>query len=136
MFQDLAQQSQSASPAAGTGLIVGLNALMIAAAGAATTIINRRHGRTKEAGKKSELTQLKESIEQKIDENHRETRETFMEIRLELQTLRGHVVGPDGENGIRGDVRELKTQVNALIERERQNLQRTAFGALDRRSGT
>jgi hypothetical protein len=40
-------------------------------------------------------------------------------INLELAELRAFVVGPDGENGIRGDVRELKRDVRRLLDRDR-----------------
>ena len=60
-------------------------------------------------------------------------------LRIEegLRELKAHVIGPDGENGLRGDVREIKARVIGLEERERDRLERGAqrdgFGSYDRR---
>lgn len=42
------------------------------------------------------------------------------------------MIGPDGENGIRGAVREVKERVVGLEERERERLDRR-LGPSDRR---
>lgn len=54
-------------------------------------------------------------------------------IERSVATLSAHVIGPDGENGIRGDVRELKVKMEGFERRERDRLERKAY---DRRSGT
>lgn len=36
------------------------------------------------------------------------------QLGVELRDLKAHVIGPDGENGLRSDVRELKSDVRAL----------------------
>lgn len=51
-------------------------------------------------------------------------------VRAEVAEVRAFVVGPDGENGIRGDVREVKKRVIGLEERERDHL---GAGTYDRR---
>ncbi|MDB4876476.1 MAG: hypothetical protein JWM41_2922 [Gemmatimonadetes bacterium] len=48
----------------------------------------------------------------------------------DIREVRAFVVGPDGENGIRGDLREVKERVKAIEERE---LGDRRVGAYDRR---
>jgi hypothetical protein len=40
----------------------------------------------------------------------------------EVRDLKAYVIGPDGQNGLRGDVREMKERVGGLEERERDQL--------------
>jgi hypothetical protein len=47
------------------------------------------------------------------------TTEAIDELELGLRELRVAMIGIDGENGIRGDVRELKDDVKGILERER-----------------
>ena len=35
-------------------------------------------------------------------------------LRTDISTLSAHVIGPDGQNGLRGDVRKLRTDVDEL----------------------
>lgn len=44
-------------------------------------------------------------------------------VEKQVVALSAHVIGPDGENGIRGDVREIKKQVDGILDRERVALQ-------------
>lgn len=44
-------------------------------------------------------------------------------VEKQVAMLSAHVIGPDGENGIRGDVREIKKQVDGILDRERNALQ-------------
>lgn len=46
----------------------------------------------------------------------------------DVQDLRAHVIGPDGQNGLRSEVREIKSDVRGILERERLH------GTYDRRS--
>lgn len=39
-------------------------------------------------------------------------------LSTDVRDLKAYVVGPDGQNGLRGDVKELKTQVTGLLSRE------------------
>lgn len=43
-------------------------------------------------------------------------------VETQVAALSAHVIGPDGENGIRGDVREIKKQVDGILTREREAL--------------
>lgn len=54
-------------------------------------------------------------------------------LQLEVHDLTAYVIGPDGENGIRGDVREMKQKIDGLEERERRRLEGRDVGPLDRR---
>jgi hypothetical protein len=71
----------------------------------------------------------------------------FGQVALEMAQLdasvaevRAFVVGPDGENGIRGDVRSLGARFDDMEERERQRdrdrERDRVHGAYDRRSVT
>lgn len=56
-----------------------------------------------------------------------------MDIKLdslsgEVRDLKAHVIGPDGQNGLRSDVKELRTDVKGLLDRERLH------GPYDRRT--
>lgn len=46
----------------------------------------------------------------------------------DVQDLRAHVIGPDGQNGLRSEVREIKSDVRGILERERLH------GTYDRRA--
>jgi hypothetical protein len=71
----------------------------------------------------------------------------FGQVALEMKQLeasvaevRAFVVGPDGENGIRGDVRQLGARFDDMEERERQRdrdrERDRVHGAYDRRSAS
>jgi hypothetical protein len=49
-------------------------------------------------------------------------RDDLREVKDDVRDLRAFVVGPDGQNGLRGDVREIKSRVIGLEERERDRL--------------
>jgi hypothetical protein len=53
-------------------------------------------------------------------------------VELDVRDLRAFVVGPDGQNGLRSDVRELKSRVDGIEERERDRPRQT----YDRRAST
>lgn len=82
-----------------------------------TPIANHFKGKKRDAGRRSEF----DVLSKKIDTNHKETTLQFQAIGKEVFELKAHVIGPDGENGIRGDVRELKTDVKGILERERRS---------------
>jgi hypothetical protein len=48
--------------------------------------------------------------------------ESVAETTGEVRDLKAYVIGPDGQNGLRGDVREIKERVRGLEERERDQL--------------
>lgn len=52
------------------------------------------------------------------------------EVRDDVRDLSAHVIGPDGKNGLRSDVRKLETRVDGIEERERDRL----HSPYDRRS--
>jgi hypothetical protein len=41
------------------------------------------------------------------------------ELSDEVRDVKAFVIGPDGQNGLRGDVKELKQDVKGILERER-----------------
>lgn len=63
---------------------------------------------------------------QRAPELGRELDKRFMPLDIkidslsdEVRDLKAHVIGPDGQNGLRGDVRELKYDVKGILDRER-----------------
>lgn len=46
----------------------------------------------------------------------------------DVRDLRAHLVGPDGQNGLRGDVRELKEDVKGILHRERDRAEDRLHG--------
>lgn len=44
------------------------------------------------------------------------------EVKNEVRDLKAHVIGPDGQNGLRSDVRELRADVKGILERERDQI--------------
>lgn len=62
-----------------------------------------------------------------------EIAQQFAEFNLKLAELRAFVVGPDGQNGLRGDLGEVKERVDELEERERNRLQPRQVGSLQPR---
>lgn len=48
-----------------------------------------------------------------------ESANALTELKTSIAELRAFIVGPDGENGLRGEVRELKDDVKGILERER-----------------
>lgn len=52
--------------------------------------------------------------------------EQFGELSAGIAEVRAFCVGPDGKNGIRGDVHEIKKRVIGLEDRERDRLERAA----------
>jgi hypothetical protein len=64
-----------------------------------------------------------------------EVRGDVTTLTMETRDLKGYVIGPDGENGLRGDVREIKARVIGLEDRERDALAAAQLhGPLDRRA--
>lgn len=49
-------------------------------------------------------------------------------LAVQVQALQAHVIGPDGQNGLRGDFHEIRRRVDGLEDRERRQ------GPKDRRS--
>jgi len=62
-----------------------------------------------------------------------ELQKQFADIKLELEQLRAFVIGPDGQNGIRGDVRKAEKRLDDLEERELQRLQPQQVGTFSPR---
>lgn len=54
-------------------------------------------------------------------------------IERSVATLSAHVIGPDGENGLRSDVRKIQDKLDDFERRERERLERKVY---DRRSAS
>jgi hypothetical protein len=123
MFPTLLQLTAEASRAGSGFYSVALISALGPVAVAALGYSNHRKGKTRDRARKSEFEQLQETIAK----NHGETTQQFSAVSRELVELRAFVVGPDGENGLRGDLKELKSTVTGLVERERERLEIKAY---------
>jgi hypothetical protein len=133
LLQDIAQGAPTAAADPYTRIIGGIIGLIVAA----TPMWNHYRGKRRDKSQKSAIDELKDALSKQIDDNHRETCATLNAFQLELKDLRAFVVGPDGENGIRGDLRHLKKEMQGLLERERDRLEAKAgYGAYTPRQGT
>lgn len=56
----------------------------------------------------------------------------FERINGNIKELRAFLVGPDGENGFRGDLREMRHILNGLLDRERDRLAARSIPRFDR----
>lgn len=116
----------------------------IAVAGA--QIWNHRKGKSRDTGRKSELERLQESITTKLDRHQDRTEQKIDHLRETLTIRIDEVecraedaqrdatkalhasIGVDGDNGNRGQLRDLKQRFDEMEDRERR------FGPADRRA--
>lgn len=120
-----------APPVAHTDLITQIASTAVALMLAVTTTLNHFKGKRRDRGNGSAL----ETIAKKIDDNHKDTTVQFAAITREMLDLKAYVIGPDGENGLRGDVREIKEEVKGILNRERDRVNDPrGVGAYDRRA--
>lgn len=68
-----------------------------------------------------------------LDRKLKPINEGIQEIALECRDLRAIVVGVDGQNGLRSDVRKLTERADDADTRERERLERKVY---DRRAST
>lgn len=90
------------------------------AAVVAQSVYNARGDRRRDQRHSDSQTELR-LAQQEI---RAEMAEGFTRVDASVNELRAYVVGPDGENGLRGDVREIKKRVIGLEDREREHLVR------------
>lgn len=124
LTQALAEASASSG---GTAAVVAGG--MIALVKLADHFGEKRRERARDTKLEAAVT----AISDKVDESQRATDKRCESIERSVATLSAHIIGPDGENGLRGDLREVKKRVIGLEERERERLSRRV-GAKDRRS--
>lgn len=65
-----------------------------------------------------ELDTRLNSLRQVISLNHDNLKGDVQAVSTEVRDLKAYVIGPDGQNGLRGDMRELKGKVEGLLTRE------------------
>lgn len=87
-------------------------------------VLDHRKGQSRDDSGSQQLTQIHNSIG--------EIRSDVGKLGDEMRDLTAHVIGPDGQNGLRGDVRELKEDVRGILDRERDGVR----SLRDRRAGT
>lgn len=70
----------------------------------------------------AELDSRLNSLRTAIDVGHQslsgEVATLTTNLRTDIATLSAHVIGPDGQNGLRGEVREIKTELAMLAPRK------------------
>lgn len=90
---------------------------------AATAISSHKKGKTRDHASNSTLTRIENGLHA-VQRDVKRLSSDVGELRTETREVRAFVVGPDGENGIRGDVRELKETVKEIEKRERERMGR------------
>lgn len=106
MFQMIEQLAQAPVPVSHAKELYGLGAILLVQIGA---IINGAIQRKKQAPQLGrELDKRLMPLDIKIDS-----------LSGEVRDLKAHVIGPDGQNGLRSDVKDLRSDVKGLLERER-----------------
>lgn len=78
----------------------------------------KKHAETTKGERNADLDQRMNSLKLIIGLNHDTIKHEVLSVATDVRDLRAHVIGPDGRNGLRGDVRELKTKVDGLLNRE------------------
>lgn len=109
------------------------------AIGAITIAINtvlshfKGRNRTKETNDSlhRHFRQLGDSIDRRFDT----VEERIDGIERGLDRVTSFCIGPDGENGFRGDIRKINARLEEADRRERDRLER-GIGAFDRRTGS
>lgn len=68
------------------------------------------------------LNRLGQDLRTAIDVNHGslsgEVSRLAAELKTDIATLSSHVIGPDGQNGLRGDVRRLERDLSDIAPRK------------------
>lgn len=122
-------------PAAGSGGSVAFVAGSVAAVAIAIgKMIDYVDAKRRDRERDEKLEAALTSISNKVDHSAQSTDARCTAIERSVATLSAHIIGPDGENGMRGDLREVKARLIGLEKRERERLE-AAIGIKDRRSG-
>ncbi len=77
----------------------------------------KKQAATKKVERTTELDDRLQSIRHAISLTGDGIRAEITELAGEVKDLKAHVIGPDGQNGLRADVRELKDDVRGLLRR-------------------
>lgn len=100
-----------------------------------STILNHVKGknRTKETNGTlhKHFRELGESIDRRFDTVEKQIRN----VEDSVKDVRHFCIGPDGQNGFRGDIKELNNRIDGFEKRERERVDR-AVGQMDRRTGS
>lgn len=71
--------------------------------------------------------QIEVVVQRIVDEHEVTDVARFTEVTKQYQQLHDHLVGPDGENGMRSDVREIGRRIGELEARERERLEAVVY---------
>lgn len=130
---ELAQAAAVPASVSGNLMEFGAIFLLLAAKSVQEHWSGKKRDSTSDARLNARLNGLKTSLIDRIDPVAAKVDILSGEVR----DVKAHVVGPDGKNGLRGELREFKREVkerfDSIDERERERLER-AIGAKDRRS--
>lgn len=103
----------------------------------ATAITNHIKGQKRERSHNARLeagfSELRQTVQTTVGDLRVEMNERFSETNAAVAEVRGFCVGPDGQNGFRKEISELREDVRGVLERERDRLERKAY---DRRTST
>lgn len=76
---------------------------------------------------------LSRKIDQRTDELQAAMDVRFLETNANVARVESFCIGPDGQNGFRKDIGEIRDAVKGLEERERERLTEDRLHGIDRR---
>lgn len=74
-------------------------------------------------GKHVDVAGIVSGVRVLVELHEKADTEQFNAVRRDVQSLHDHLVGPDGENGIRSDVRSIAQRLGDMEKRERERLE-------------
>lgn len=80
----------------------------------------KKGAKTASEGMDSKLANLGSNLRMAIDTRCDALTEDVTAIRADIRTLSSHVIGPDGQNGLRGDVRRIDRELAEIAPRRRK----------------
>ena len=78
----------------------------------------KRGQKAQSEGMDKKLTSLGNDLRTAINVRCDDLSREVSEVSGDVRDLKAYVIGPDGQNGLRGDVRVLKEDVRGLLDRE------------------
>lgn len=92
-------------------------------------------GKRREDGLHKHFRHLEDAVKADMQTTREDLRADVGKLRDEVRELRFICVGVDDENGLRGDIREIKGEFTEMRRAERERLER-GVGVFDRRGQT
>jgi len=78
----------------------------------------KKHTVATKTERNAELDQRTNRLREAIEFHAQDIRAEVREVAATVKDLSAHVIGPDGQNGLRSEVRDIKLKVDGLLDRE------------------